>query len=1026
MAKGSLSFSIALNLLTENFKKGTSSVKNSLRSVQMQVITFAAALGVGGIGLSNLVSRMIDVARSTSRITTALRNVSGSTSLYADNLRYLNDLAKKYGLEVTSLIDSYTKFTAAANLSGMAMEDQRKVFESVSRTVTAFGLSADEANGVFLALSQMMSKGKVSSEELRLQMGEKLPIAIQAMAKAAGVSVGELDGMLKKGQLLAKDILPKFADALNEFTPNVDTDNIETSINRLKNLLGDAVVSTGIQDTYKSLIDKVTYIVKVGADNISLVVSNLIAILTGSILGKFFAWLMTQLAIAQRSAMVTAQRAAKEAGVAFDEMTWKANSAAATMKAAFSRLSAAVGAAFMSMVPTAIFTGIALLVANLVSAYKEAKRVRSIFSDLKKETDSAPATREVVELKALQKIAEDTTKTARERKAALDEVANRLNLVKSKNESDLDYQKRINEEIRKRIILLEQTARAELFATKKAEVDAKIDDIKQKLGITNMPSGAMDVMAANLQSYRDTGSSAALQKAINEYAYYIRKSGLDFARGYENLLIEFSGLQQFSNYAATQLEGAIAKTLGTTATGGGGTVVGGDAKETPLQKAEAERAKKLAELNAQLEINLLTEGKYGLSQQEVYKAYDELNAQLLADAMASEDMSILKSKYIENLKDAVAHPLYNEEQDRLEKAQKDYREGLQEINNLLASGKITEKEKNEKVQELIDTITNTIGALLGGDAAMNEFFQELKGLQTSKPVEKKKHDPRATATDILNNDDYTDQDKLEALKFSASRSAKQLVADLEDLQNNHDLSLEEAMKIGKARTAVKDLKNELAELSYDSVRGLMGSVDGVMNAFDRLSDVFSDVDSSGWDKIMATFTALTSVVDGIMGVVSAIEKMTMVIDLLANARRTAAAIDTASTATELGNAGSKVAANTSVAASGAAASVAGIPIVGLAMAVAAVGTIMALLSNLPRFTGGGIMSGKSKTGDLNLARINDGEMILNGTQQYNLFRQLNNPGRTGGAIVVSGELRARGTELIAVIDNTTRKRNRGR
>lgn len=38
----------------------------------------------------------------------------------------------------------------------------------------------------------MMSKGKVSSEELRLQMGERLPIALQAMAKAAGVSVGGL------------------------------------------------------------------------------------------------------------------------------------------------------------------------------------------------------------------------------------------------------------------------------------------------------------------------------------------------------------------------------------------------------------------------------------------------------------------------------------------------------------------------------------------------------------------------------------------------------------------------------------------------------------------------------------------------------------------------------------------------------------------------------------------------------------------------------------------------------------------
>ena len=71
---GNLSFSIAINLLTENFKKGTNSVKGGLRAMQMQVLTFAAALGASGIGLSNFVSQLIAVARETSRVTTALKN----------------------------------------------------------------------------------------------------------------------------------------------------------------------------------------------------------------------------------------------------------------------------------------------------------------------------------------------------------------------------------------------------------------------------------------------------------------------------------------------------------------------------------------------------------------------------------------------------------------------------------------------------------------------------------------------------------------------------------------------------------------------------------------------------------------------------------------------------------------------------------------------------------------------------------------------------------------------------------------
>ena len=52
---GRLSFSIAINLLTENFKRGTNQVKAAFRSMQMQILTFAAAVGAGGIGVTNLV-----------------------------------------------------------------------------------------------------------------------------------------------------------------------------------------------------------------------------------------------------------------------------------------------------------------------------------------------------------------------------------------------------------------------------------------------------------------------------------------------------------------------------------------------------------------------------------------------------------------------------------------------------------------------------------------------------------------------------------------------------------------------------------------------------------------------------------------------------------------------------------------------------------------------------------------------------------------------------------------------------------
>ncbi|MBV5283401.1 MAG: hypothetical protein JZU53_13305 [Paludibacter sp.] len=74
---GRLSFSVAINLLTENFKRGSGEIKNGLRNIQMQAMTMFAALGAGSLGLGELVSNLIDVARQTNRTSTALKNVSG-------------------------------------------------------------------------------------------------------------------------------------------------------------------------------------------------------------------------------------------------------------------------------------------------------------------------------------------------------------------------------------------------------------------------------------------------------------------------------------------------------------------------------------------------------------------------------------------------------------------------------------------------------------------------------------------------------------------------------------------------------------------------------------------------------------------------------------------------------------------------------------------------------------------------------------------------------------------------------------
>jgi hypothetical protein len=82
--------------------------------------------------------------------------------------------------------------------------------------------------------------------------------------------------------------------------------------------------------------------------------------------------------------------------------------------------------------------------------------------------------------------------------------------------------------------------------------------------------------------------------------------------------------------------------------------------------------------------------------------------------------------------------------------------------------------------------------------------------------------------------------------------------------------------------------------------------------------------------------------------------------------------------------------------------------------------VVGALAMISGFAGGGIVGGSSTIGDYNVIRANKGEMILNSTQQANLFRMLNSGGASRG---MDGEVKFKisGKELIGVLNNYNRK-----
>lgn len=93
-------------------------------------------------------------------------------------------------------------------------------------------------------------------------------------------------------------------------------------------------------------------------------------------------------------------------------------------------------------------------------------------------------------------------------------------------------------------------------------------------------------------------------------------------------------------------------------------------------------------------------------------------------------------------------------------------------------------------------------------------------------------------------------------------------------------------------------------------------------------------------------------------------------------------------------------------------------IAAIASIVAELVAVFATIASYSKFAEGGIVGGATTIGDYNLARVNKGEMILNGKQQSHLFNMLNGvgmPSENG----VSGNVvfRISGSDLVGTLNN---------
>lgn len=444
---------------------------------------------------------------------------------------------------------------------------------------------------------------------------------------------------------------------------------------------------------------------------------------------------------------------------------------------------------------------------------------------------------------------------------------------------------------------------------------------------------------------------------------------------------------------------------------------------------------------------LLKDEEYYQKKADAFKRYAEeiqnLQGNMTDEEAAAAQKALEYSEwYQRGANGIIAENKELEEQERLlesiSDAQIEYEDTLEYLNEQEQEGLLTSIDLNE---QKLEAAKKYYDFLISNWANLTDVQkEELRQLQaTINALERLNSIPtRGRTTEYRNykaqqaNAIVEEFDAGIITEDVAQQAIDAINADLESLQLKPlEININTDEAISGLEAFVSSADAILA--SINSVANVVGSIDAAYQAFHDMDEAMADAEN-GWERFMVgfnagmqilnIFTTVLGTINTLMTTFNTIQAISTALkkkDAIASDEKAAADIAAAGAAT------TEAEANTAAAVSGAGKSVSWIPIVGAVLAVAAIAAVIGGIiaaNNKAKFATGGIVPG-SGIGDMDLVRVNGGEMILNGRQQKNLFNLIDQ-NRLPKTNTPSGDVvfRIQGDTLVGVIDNYNKKRSR--
>lgn len=233
----------------------------------------AVALAGGLPSAGFAVKETVQAGRERIKMSNIMTASTKDAEEYGKAMSYVRTESNRLGQSTTEMGLGFAKVMQSTQ-GKLSLEKTQKIFTGFGELMTVMGNSADDQKGVYRAMTQMFSKGKIEAEE-EGQMAER-GLPMKELIKKAAMEVYKVDQkgyekMRKAGTVKAEDVLPRVAELMSEMANkngaldkalNQSVVKQQQFMNRL-NDFAESIMTGGLDTMLGNIFDKLSALVDI-------------------------------------------------------------------------------------------------------------------------------------------------------------------------------------------------------------------------------------------------------------------------------------------------------------------------------------------------------------------------------------------------------------------------------------------------------------------------------------------------------------------------------------------------------------------------------------------------------------------------------------------------------------------------------------------------------------------------------------------------------------------------------------------